>query len=74
MLSHLACIKQGNLGKAIELTIKQMYKGGKGGNRPYQFRKILDLGITSFFEDMPERIKSRAGPAGTVCGTNRRRA
>jgi len=59
-------LSQERLGDAVGLTFQQIQKYEKGSNRVgasrlYQFSEILDVGVSYFFEDMPDEIKSRQG-------------
>jgi len=53
---------QGKLGEAIGLTFQQLQKYERGANRVsasklWQMSEVLDVPVSFFFDDMPERVK-----------------
>jgi len=59
-------LSQEKLGEAVGLTFQQIQKYERGANRIgasrlFEFSRILDVPVSFFFDDMPERL--RAEPA-----------
>ena len=62
-------LSQEKLGEAVGLTFQQIQKYERGANRIgasrlFEFSRILDVPVSFFFDDMPERLKSSEGHHG----------
>jgi transcriptional regulator with XRE-family HTH domain len=62
-------LSQEKLGEAVGLTFQQIQKYERGANRIgasrlFEFSRILDVPVSFFFDDMPERLKSHEGRLG----------
>ncbi|MGF1641214.1 MAG: helix-turn-helix domain-containing protein [Rhodospirillales bacterium] len=56
-------LSQEKLGEAVGLTFQQIQKYERGANRIgasrlFEFSRILDVPVSFFFDDMPDRLKS----------------
>lgn len=59
-------MSQEKLGDAVGLTFQQIQKYERGANRigcsrVYEFSQILEVPVSFFFDDMPEKLKTHEG-------------
>jgi transcriptional regulator with XRE-family HTH domain len=65
----LRSFSQTKLGDSVGLTFQQIQKYERGSNRIgasrlYEFSEILDVPVSSFFDEMPDNIKESVGIKG----------